>query len=561
MSLQSQAVYLVPEDTARVARAACPQGNVYLRMHDELGRLDADRGCAALFPVRGQPALAPAQLALVTLMPFAAGRSARQAAEAVRGRIDGQYARCLALDDPGFDFSVLCAFRARLLAHAPAGLLFDLLLPRRRGAGLVRARGRQRTDATQVLAAIRDRNRLELVGETLRHARHARAAVVPDWLGQHCPAAWADRYGRQLGAYRLPQAPAARQALAVQIGAVGHRLLGAAWSPVAPAWLRALPAVGTLRRAWVQQYHAPDEAGTPGWRAEGALPPCATRITAPHDPEARRATERETRWAGYTVHLAETCAADAPLLITNVQTPAATAADLAAARLLPGSHLVGSGHLDADNLVRGQQDHGVDLVGPPPGDTHWQARTAGACDVGCFALDWEARRATCPQGHPGGKRSGTTAPLGNTVITSHFAAAACRPCPCREHCTRPARGPRRLTLRPQAQHLALRAARRREATPAFKAQDAARAGMEGTISQGVNTFAIREARSLGPAKTHRQHLLTGTALNLVRLSAWFAARPRAATRPSRLASLAAWAALPAPPARIRQRHRGGSERW
>jgi len=189
----------VPEDTARVARAAFPKGNVSLRMHDELGRLYADRDFAALFPVRGQPALAPAQLALVTLMQFAEGRSDRQAAEAVRGRSDWQYARCLALDDPGFDFSVLCEFRARLLAHEQAGLLFDLLLARCRAAGLVRARGRQRTDSTQVLAAIRDRKRLELVGETLRHALHALAAVVPDWLCQHCPAAWADRDGRQLG--------------------------------------------------------------------------------------------------------------------------------------------------------------------------------------------------------------------------------------------------------------------------------------------------------------------------------------------------------------------------
>ncbi len=75
MSLQPQAVYLAPEDTARVARAAFPKGNVYLRMHDELGRLYADQDFVALFPTRGQPALAPAQLALVTLMQFAEGLS------------------------------------------------------------------------------------------------------------------------------------------------------------------------------------------------------------------------------------------------------------------------------------------------------------------------------------------------------------------------------------------------------------------------------------------------------------------------------------------------------
>jgi len=95
---------------------------------------------------------------------------------------------------------VRSAFRARLLAHEQEALLFDLLLTRCRAAGLVRARGRQRTDSTRVLAAIRQRNRLESVGAALRHARHARAAVVPDWLRGRCPPAWADRYGRRLDA-------------------------------------------------------------------------------------------------------------------------------------------------------------------------------------------------------------------------------------------------------------------------------------------------------------------------------------------------------------------------
>src|SRR4051812_45646924 len=266
MSLQPQVVYVVPEDTARVARAAFPKGNPYLRMHDELGRLYADQDFATLFPVLGQPALAPAQLALVTLMQFTAHLTDRQAAEAVRARIDWKYALCLALDDPGFDASVLCAFRARLLAGEQEAVLFDLLLARCREAGLVRARGRQRTDATAVLAAIRLLNRLELVGETLQHALHTLAAVAPDWLRQACPAEWAERYGRRLEEYRLPKDLPARQALAAQIGADGHQLLEAVRFPGAPAWLREVPAVETLRRVWVQQFYAPDADGVVRWR-------------------------------------------------------------------------------------------------------------------------------------------------------------------------------------------------------------------------------------------------------------------------------------------------------
>src|SRR2546423_13925529 len=155
MTLRAQAVYTVPEETARVARAAFPRGNVYLRMHDQLGRLFADGDFAALFPTRGQRGLAPAQLALVTLRHFAEGLTDRQAAEAVRARIDWKYALCLELEDPGFDYSVLSEFRARLLTGGAEALLFEALLARCREAGLLRARGRQRTDSTHVLAAIR----------------------------------------------------------------------------------------------------------------------------------------------------------------------------------------------------------------------------------------------------------------------------------------------------------------------------------------------------------------------------------------------------------------------
>lgn len=102
MTLHPQAVYTVPEETARVARAAFPDGNISPRMHDELGRLYADQDFAALFPTRGQPAVAPVQLALVTLMQLAEGLTDRQAADVVRGRIDWKYARCLERDDAGF---------------------------------------------------------------------------------------------------------------------------------------------------------------------------------------------------------------------------------------------------------------------------------------------------------------------------------------------------------------------------------------------------------------------------------------------------------------------------
>src|SRR5215216_6570698 len=143
----------VPEGTARVAKAAFRKGNPLLKLRDELGAIFVDADFADLFPRRGQPGLAPWRLALVTLLQFREDLSDRRAAEAVRARIDWKYLLGLELDDPGFDASVLCEFRARLLENGEERLLFDALLERLREMGLVKARGRQRTDSTHVLGA------------------------------------------------------------------------------------------------------------------------------------------------------------------------------------------------------------------------------------------------------------------------------------------------------------------------------------------------------------------------------------------------------------------------
>ncbi len=253
MSLDPVLYYALPEDTARVARAAFPKGNVYMRMHDAFGALYHNPSFAPLFSARGRPAIAPARLALVTVMQYVEGLSDQQAAEAVRGRIDWKYALCLELDDPGFDSSVLSEFRARLIAGEVEHLLLDTLLARCRERHLLKARGRQRTDATHVLAAVRALNRLELVGETLRHALNALAVAAPGWLVAHRQPEWADRYARRVDDYRLPPGQTARQAPADDIGADGDALLTDVYGAAAPAWLRELPAVKTLRRVWVQQ--------------------------------------------------------------------------------------------------------------------------------------------------------------------------------------------------------------------------------------------------------------------------------------------------------------------
>jgi transposase len=202
----------VPEDTAQVAHAIfrTDHPHSYLVLADEVGALFTDEAFAPLFPSHGQPALAPWRLALVTILQFAEGLSDRQAAHALRTRIDWKYVTRLELTDPGFDGSVLSEFRGRLLAGSADMLLLDTLLAWSRDHQLLKERGRQRTDSTHVLAAVRALNRIELVGETLRHALDTLAVVAPGWLRTISPSAWAERYARRVEDGRLPTGKAAR---------------------------------------------------------------------------------------------------------------------------------------------------------------------------------------------------------------------------------------------------------------------------------------------------------------------------------------------------------------
>jgi transposase len=247
MSRHPRTTYAVPAETSRVAKACFPHGHPYLRLYDELGPLFCDQDFADLFPARGQPAAAPGRLAIVTLLQFAERLPDRQAADAVRSRIDWQYVLGLELTDAGFDHTILSEFRERLVDHQATSRLFDLVLERLQAQGVIRARGRQRSDSTHVLGAIRATNRLALVGEAMRAALNALAVVAPEWLRGHAQPEWVARYGPRFAHSRLPESSPKRQALAEVIGADGHILLHAVYRAEAPPSLRTLPAVEALR--------------------------------------------------------------------------------------------------------------------------------------------------------------------------------------------------------------------------------------------------------------------------------------------------------------------------
>ncbi len=557
MSLKPQAIHAVPEDTTRVARAAFPHGNPYLTLRDALGPIFADTDFAALFPSCGQPGLPPWRLALVTILQFRENLADRQAAEAVRARIDWKYLLGLELTDPGFDFSVLSEFRDRLLAGSAEDLLLEKLLERCRVLGLLKARGQQRTDSTHVFAAIRTLNRLELVAETLRAALNELATVAPDWLQELAPLEWYERYGKRIEDARLPRAKAAREAYARTVGEDGFRVLDAVEAPETPEAVRQLPSIATLRRTWERHDDRTERAGTttrkrPGprvrFKASRDLPRAAEGIESPYDTDARYRHKRDTQWTGYMVHVSETCEPTAPHMITHIHTTAATVHEaqctapihqaLIEKDLPPSEHLVDAAYIDAELLVESQEKHGITLRGPTRPSPGWQAQVEGGYTVDRFEVDWVQQRVRCPQGKWSAAWWEHSTQMSGRPIFVEFALEDCQACPARTVCTRAQQQGRRVGLPPQAQYVAVRATRAWYGSAEGKQQYKRRAGVEGTLSQAVRSYGLRYARYWGTAKTHVQHVATAAALNVDRLVAWFNERPRAKTRTSRFAALA-----------------------
>jgi transposase len=553
MTLHPQALPPVPEATAAAVQAAFPKGNLYVDLRTEFGTLYDDRLFADLYPPQGRPVeVAPWRLALVVVMQYIEGLTDRQASDAVRRCIDWKYALSLELTDSGFDFTLLHDFRGRVLTHGAGQRFLDTFLAACNARGWIKTRGTQRTDSTHVLAAIRTLHRLECVLEAMHYALNQLSAAVPAWVQQHVLLDWYPRYGLRSDQTRLPKDVSKREALARQVGTDGYQLLAWVQTTDPSLGLRDLPALEALRQIWLQQYYRCTVPGFEAlrWRTSDEQPPSAVRIASPYDLEARYSSKRHTHWVGYKVHLTETCDADQPDVITQIITTPATTPDcvmgptivhdLAARDLLPGTHLLDSGYVDADLLVTAQTQHQIDVVGPAFGSYSRQHQTGQGYDLQAFVLDWDAQQAHSPQGHtsvhwrPGHDVSG------DPVIRIWFDGSTCRACPVRRACTAAKGAPRQLTVRMQTHHEAIQAARQRQETAEFKAQYALRAGVESSLSQGIRRFDLRQSRYLGLARTHLQQLLNATAMNVVRVIAWLRGEPLGERRrkPGHFAQLA-----------------------
>ncbi len=547
MSLHPQRLPEIPEETARIARILFPKGNLYMWLRDELGAIYNDEQFISLYPNVGQLAEQPWRLAIVSVIQYMENYTDRQVAEAVKTRIDLKYALSLELTDLGFDFSVLSEFRNRLIKGGLEEGILTALLSICREREYLQERGKQRTDSTHIEAAIRTMNRIECAGETLRAALNSLAVVVPDWLREHVPQEWYDRYEKRMEDFRMPKEASKRTALVEQIGQDGFHLLEWVRQADAPIWLKEIPAVEILRQVWIQQFCV--QEGRISWRSHENIPPASRLISSPYDTQAHLSVKRDTVWTGYKAHLTETCDDGLPHLITHVETTASTTQDmemtpvihqkLEQKQLLPETHLMDTGYVDGEHLVTSQKKYGVELIGPVAINGSWQAKESQGFDNSHFLIDWEKQEVTCPQGNTSQKWDVRQNKAGSAVVYARFDKKDCLACPVRSQCTRSAQGPRQILFHQQECHEAIQATRECQTTKEFKDRYAKRAGIEGTISQGVRAFDLRVSRYIGIEKTHLQHLLIATAINVVRLFQWCMGDTPSQPRISRFAALAA----------------------
>jgi transposase len=479
------------------------------------------------------------------VLQFTEGFSDRQAADAVRGRIDWKYALGLELTDAGFDHTVLSEFRTRLVGGKLELVLLDILLERVQALGLLRQRGKQRTDSTHVLAAVRTMNRLERVGETLRAALNSLAVASPEWLAMIADPEWFQRYGRRIENFNLPKTETARTQLAAEIGADGKKLLRLIEGSNMRAELIKLDAIILLQRVWEEQFVEAD--GKLRFRDVKEMPSPATLITSPYDPEARYSTKRGQSWVGYKVHFTESCDADSPRLITNIETTPATTPDdnmievvhqsLKGRNLLPSEHLVDKGYTDAKVLVASKREHNVEIIGPVAQDPSWQSRDKAGFDKSAFEIDWVAKVVTCPAGKQSISWLPKTNPASGVGFEARFSGRDCTPCSTRSQCTQSKREPRLIGLQSREHHEALQKMRLRQTTEEFRKSYAPRAGIESTHAQAIRRSGLRRTRYRGLAKTRLQHVITAAAINLLRITYWVNGTPIAHTRCSHFAAL------------------------
>lgn len=519
MSLQWRLDREVPQDTATIGQSILAPSNIYRQIGDHFHELfPHEDDFSAMYDVTGRGAVSPLLLALVTVFQMLEKVPDRVAAELVVSRIDWKYALHLPLTYTGFHFTELYQFRGRLLEHAEERLVFDHLLVRLKALGLIKPRGKMRTDSTHILGVVERLSQMELVTESLRVALRVVSELASEWVEKTIPAAFCEVYGQRRSEYGLSNAEALERL--VQAGRDGFWFL-MQLDQSGPESARSLPEVRVLRTVLEQQF--PKGKGGP---PASSRPLGKEIIESPHEPEARRSKKRGIGWIGFKGQLTESCDEDRPHLIIDLEPTGALDQDnpelpkiqsrLSCRGMLPGEQYVDQGYMSGGHVIESRA-LGIELIGEPPTDHHPREGFRQAD----FRVDEAKRQVVCPAGETSRAWvEGSQETEGPKVIRVRFDAPTCRACRFFGDggCTKSKRG-RSLELNPYRTVLE---ARRAEAkTEAFRQKLHLRAGVEGTISELVRGHGLRRARYRGKKKLRLQCLFTGVAVNLKRLVRWW----------------------------------------
>jgi transposase len=513
VSLQSTWHEEIPEDTAGICDDLLAPNDVYRVVGDRAHEILQEKDFADMYAKMGRGAIHPIILALVCIFQFLENLPDREAAKWARMRIDWKYALHLPLVWAGFHHSTLSYYRKRLLEHKRERLVFDRVLEWLRSHGYLKKHGRQRSDSTHILGHVARLSRLELVWETLRLALGAIQQAVPQWYEKTIPAVFHECYYQRKSDWRLSAAEV--KAELQKAGRDGYWLLKQLAQDAGPQ-VCALAQVRDLRQVLAQQFE---------WQAgevRTRKPPIKGKdvLQSPHDREARYAEKRSTKWVGYKTHVTETANREETNFLTDIDAVDANEDDsesvediharLQEAKLKPKRHFVDRGYISGQNLAH-SAERGIQLLGPALRDTSPKPKGFKQAD---FDIDFQQQVVTCP----GGQTSVSWLPrpqedghVGAHVLFKH----KCADCAHRALCA-PGSSGRSLEISPYYAELT---ARRREAqTAAFKEEMKNRPAIEGTLSELVRKHGLRRARYRGKAKVRLQHLFTGAAVNLKRLT-------------------------------------------
>jgi len=530
MSLKPKPPRPMPPEVAAWGAKHLDDDDPYKLIGDLLYEDYHDEDFADLYHKEGKPAHSPVLLALVLVFQALENLPDRKAARMVEVRDDWKYALHLPFDTDGFDASVLCDFRKRLLVHSAEARIFDQVLIQMQALGLLTPHGIQHSDSLSLYSRARDLGRLELVFETMRYTLRALLKADAEWLRAAIPTEWATRYRHHCRAER--QSDEERALLTNVIGDDGQHLLDLVDAADAPEGIKDAHLVSVLRTIWHQQFETIDSHVQ--FRSNHGIGG-GERIETPYDDEARWSEKRGKGWVGYKLQVSETEDADKPHLICDIAVTEATKPDSVALadiqarqqqrQLVPRERYVDSGYVGG-NTIAASRLLGEDLLGPLRRGSSPQQRLPDGLTHADFQVDWDAKQVTCPQGHttvifPAGK-------LHDYQAT--FAAKICRDCPLRPRCCAGTKEGR--SLRFGAYYPETVAARERQETQAFKeAYKQHRPEVEGCLSALVRGHGIRLCHYIGQAKNYLRALFVGVAVNLARAAAWRAGKRH---RPKRL---------------------------